>query len=150
MQRNLGKLLGKKLLPPNFRLLFLLSQFIFLATVRRKMNWKRCIFSASQIVAHSLWLPLCGKYSVVLNSKCLHFKYIVSKQQVSVRIIFSFDFSREIRPWNWPWQLVNTEHASLKKKSSVYVAYSKVLTNALYWYNHSVQKSPKSLILFIL
>ena len=116
MQRNLGKLLGKKLLPPNFRLLFLLSQFIFLATVRRKMNWKRCIFPASQIVAHSLLLPLCGKYSVVLNSKCLHFKYIVSKQQVSVRIIFSFDFSREIRPWNWPWQLVNTEHASLKKK----------------------------------
>ena len=42
----------KKLLPPNFRLLFLLSQFIFLATVRRKMNWKRCIFPASQIVAH--------------------------------------------------------------------------------------------------
>lgn len=54
MQRNLGKLLGKKLLPPNFRLLFLLSQFIFLATVRRKMNWKRCIFPASQIVAHSI------------------------------------------------------------------------------------------------
>ena len=100
----------------------------------------------------SFHYPLCGKYSVVLNSKCLqlHFKYVVSKQQVSVRIIFSFDFSREIRPWNWPWQLVNTEHASLKKKSSVYVAYSKVLTNALYWYNHSVQKSPKSLILCML
>ena len=61
MQRNLGKLLGKKLLPPNFRLLFLLSQFIFLATVRRKMNWKRCIFPASQIVfimASIMWKVL--------------------------------------------------------------------------------------------
>ena len=52
-EKNFCLLTCLKLPPP-------VSQFIFLATVR-KMNWKRCIFPASQIVAQFIMASIMWK-----------------------------------------------------------------------------------------
>ena len=98
-EKNFCLLTCLKLPPP-------VSQFIFLATVR-KMNWKRCIFPASQIVAQFIMASIMWKvpqyYWIVSAYTSNTFFFVTHSGEYKDSVCFRF--FTENSTTNWPWHL---------------------------------------------
>ena len=97
----------KKLLPPNLPKVASSCLPIYLLATVRKMNWKRCIFPASQIVAQFIMASIMWKvpqyYWIVSAYTSNTFFFVTHSGEYKDNICFRF--FTENSTMNWPWHL---------------------------------------------